>query len=200
MLCAVKISNNVTHYADEDFPSTESLKKATDYTEIDQIKNPTKEEQTAKPNRTTFSISVSTMKVANHTNSTTTVTTTEVIVDDSTSTKSQNMKFLNKVLSDVQELISYEKEGKSSGSNEGAMCTIVGDWDSKVGGMQLQIAARNESRRSPTVELVQQEPKAESGFLKTGKWNITTLMPFNHSSLIMLTAISEKSVASFLGR
>lgn len=44
---------------------------------------------------------------------------TEVIVDDSSDSKSDNMKFLNKVLTDVQDLISYEQEGKHSGNNEG---------------------------------------------------------------------------------
>lgn len=47
-------------------------------------------------------------------------TTVEPLVDlDASTKKSENMKFLNKVLSDVQELITYEKDGKHSGNSEG---------------------------------------------------------------------------------
>lgn len=79
------------------------------------------------------------------------------------------------------------------------MCSVIGDWDSKAGGMQLQITS-NESLHGPMVQVVDQEPEAQSGFLLKDKWNVTLQMPFKHSSLIVLTAISDKSVASFIGR
>ncbi|KAJ8919947.1 hypothetical protein NQ315_006476 [Exocentrus adspersus] len=184
--------NETSDSSEDDVRSTESLRQSDKRTAVEEqvVEKPVKlaEREEPKPPPT----SPKTTKE--------TTPSTELIIENALSTlKSDSMRFLNKVLNDVQDLISYEKEGKSTGNNEGAMCTVIGDWDTNAGGMQLQISLRNESLNSPKVEVVEQEPAAEKGFLRACQWNITSYMPFNHSSLMILTAVSDKSVASFIG-
>ncbi|KAJ8944308.1 hypothetical protein NQ314_009498 [Rhamnusium bicolor] len=132
---------------------------------------------------------------------TTLTTSVATMMPNTPYTKKQNdAAFLNKVLQDVQELVKYEKEGKSL-SNEGSLCNVMGDWDSDAGGMQLRIDAGNNTSRTPDIKLVEREPQVEGGFLCDGRWNITGHLPFNHSSVMILIAVSNrrKRVATFIG-
>ncbi|KAJ8950635.1 hypothetical protein NQ318_010834 [Aromia moschata] len=124
----------------------------------------------------------------------------EAIVNDTGTTR--NKEYLDKVIEDFQELISHEKE--ETYSNEGAPCSVVGDWDSDAAGMQIRIQHCSSSPNGPhklTVKLVEREPPKEDGLLCSGQWEISGQEPFNHSSLVVLTAVSKKSkkVISFIG-
>ncbi|CAH1098887.1 unnamed protein product [Psylliodes chrysocephalus] len=117
---------------------------------------------------------------------------------DSEETTTQKKELLGKVMKDVQELIRYENAAKTS-EGDASLCNITGDWDSFAGGMQIRFFNRFHPQ-APNVKIVPQEPPM-NGFLTESSWNATSLVPFKHSSLVALTAVSNKGkkIANFLG-
>ncbi|CAH1174187.1 unnamed protein product [Phaedon cochleariae] len=108
-----------------------------------------------------------------------------------------NVKLLSKVIKDVEDLIKYQNDAKPT--SETTLCNVTGDWDSYAGGMQLRIYLR-ENTHNPKVRIVPREPPME-GFLSATKWNVTALVPYRHSSMIAIMAVSQKGrrIAAFIG-
>ncbi|CAG9864715.1 unnamed protein product [Phyllotreta striolata] len=117
---------------------------------------------------------------------------------DQEETTTQRKELLGKVMKDVQELIRYENAAKTS-EGDASLCNITGDFDSFAGGMQIRFYSRLHPN-NPTVKIVPQDPPT-NGFLAEGTWNATSMVPFRHSSLVAITAVSNKGkkIANFLG-
>ncbi|XP_076264344.1 uncharacterized protein LOC143198755 isoform X3 [Rhynchophorus ferrugineus] len=94
---------------------------------------------------------------------------------------------LNKVLEDVENLINSQKKGRSP--NEGALCNVVGYWDSRASGMNFHI---KKTDSGDEITAVRSEPAVEDGFMIGEHWNVTAQIPFEQKAQVIISAVSRK--------
>ncbi|XP_076264343.1 uncharacterized protein LOC143198755 isoform X2 [Rhynchophorus ferrugineus] len=94
---------------------------------------------------------------------------------------------LNKVLEDVENLINSQKKGRSP--NEGALCNVVGYWDSRASGMNFHI---KKTDSGDEITAVRSEPAVEDGFMIGEHWNVTAQIPFEQKAQVIISAVSRE--------